>query len=349
MKYTIGILVGLVALSLIYSCKTEDSNLAPDVSGISAPVELIRYDRSLAAIDSDQVEDSYLDLLTKHPNLTDLYFKQLTNLYDQDEEKFYDKIKQFATDTRITTLADTVDHIYKDTKGIEAELSQAIKFLKHYFPSYDIPRFYTLFSEFSYQTFIFEDNDGKDAIGLGLDLFLGEDFDYKKIDPSNPAFSAYLTRRYNKDHLVKKAIEMLVEDLVGQPKGKRFIDLMIIQGKKQFILDKLLPHSQDSVKWEYAPAQLAWVYDNELEIWDFFLDNEMIYETSHLKTSKYLQPAPHSKGMPDIAPGRTAVFIGYKIVSAYMKRYPETSLRNLINLNEAQQLLEKSKYKPARK
>lgn len=339
-----------IFLCTLFSCKEEYKKKAtPDISGVEVKLNLVRYDQKLAAIDSMKPESSYLKLLTEHPVITDLYFKQLTNLYDNDKNKFYRNIAQFSADNRIKTLADTVGIIFKSTSEIEKELVQSLRYLKHYFPAYSTPNFYTLFTEFSYQTFIFEDQEKKDAIGIGLDFFLGENFQYKRIDPANPVFSDYLTRCYNKQHLAKKTMEMIVEDLAGNPSGKRFIDLMVYQGKKQYILEKLLPHAQDTVLWEYTPEQLEWTRSNELQIWDFFLEQNLIYETSHLKTAKYIQPAPNSTGMPELAPGRTGVYIGYKMVEAFMDRHPEYSLMDLLEFKDSQVLMEKAKYKPARK
>jgi len=338
-----------IFLCSLIACDDDVKKPTPDISGVDVELKLVRYDKKLAAIDSMKPESSYLKLLTEHPVITDLYFKQLTNLYNKDNKTFYSNLSNFAKDHRIKTLADTVGIIYKSTAGIEKELTQSLRFLKHYFPAYPTPNFYTLFSEFSYQTFIFEDQEKKDAIGIGLDFFLGENFEYKRIDPANPVFSDYLTRSYNEEHLVKKTMEMIIEDLAGNPSGKRFLDLMVYQGKKQFILEKLMPHTQDTILWEYTPEQLSWIRSNELQIWDFFLEQNMIYETSHLKTAKYIQPAPHSTGMPEQAPGRTGIYLGYKIVSAFMKRNPEYSLRDLLEFKDSQLLMEKSKYKPPRK
>jgi len=350
MRYTSYFLSLITITFFLAACGGDQTNRpAPDVSHLSAEVELVRYDQLLRNIDSDNPQQSYLDLISEHPAMTDLYFKQLTSLYEEDQDKFYNNVSEFSTDNRITSLADTVSSVYGDMKAIESNLEQALKYLKHYFPSYEAPRFYTIFSEFSYQSFIFADTDGRDAVGLGLDLFLGGNFDYKKVDPSNPAFSAYLSRAYNSDHLPKKAIEMLVEDLIGKPDGKRFLDLMIHQGKKQYILERLMPHSVDTILWEYTPAQMDWVKSNELQMWDFFLDRNLIYETSHLKTAHYLQPAPTSKGMPDVAPGRTGGYMGYKIISALMKRKPNLSLKGLVELKNSQSIMEEARYKPARK
>jgi hypothetical protein len=52
--------------------------------------------------------------------------------------------------------------------------------------------------------------------------------------------------------------------------------------------------------------------------------------------------------MPKEAPGRTANWIGFQMVNSYMKRYPETTFEELIELQDAQALMDQSRYKPAR-
>ncbi len=349
MRLSTALLYILFAGLILSSCTQEASKKIPDVSDIEVDLNLIRYDQSLASIDSKKPQASYLKLLNKYPNMTDLYFKQLIGLYTDDEKKFYSNLAMFIEDERIKTLADTIAYSFKSTAKIEKDLEQMLRYVKHYFPGYNLPNIYTLFSEFSYQTFIFQDADNKDAIGVGLDFFLGSDFEYKRIDPANPAFSDYLTRSYNKEHLVKKVADMIIEDLAGEPNGKRFLDLIIYHGKKQYVLEQILPHTQDTILWEYTPQQMEWVSSNELQMWDYFLEQNLIYEASHLKTAKYIQPAPNSKGMPEVAPGRTGIYIGYKIIQAYLRRHPDTSLVDLLAAKDSQVILEKSRYKPARK
>ena len=50
--------------------------------------------------------------------------------------------------------------------------------------------------------------------------------------------------------------------------------------------------------------------------------------------------------MPPAAPGRTANYIGWQIVKAYMRRNPEADIQDLIEATDAQQFLQKSRYKP---
>ena len=339
----------IVPLVCFLGCEEETKRPAPDVSKVLANVQLIRYDAMLMEMDPDKPESSYLNLLSKYPRMTELYFKELTRLHSTERDTFYNRIAGFLRDKRITSLGDTIKYIFPYDMDMAKILALPSKYLRYYFPEYGLPEFYALFTEFGYQTFIFEDKDRRNAIGIGLDYFLGEDFDYKKIDPGNAIFSSYLTRTYTPEYIPKKVMEMIVIDLVGEPSGKRFIDKMLYQGKKAYILEHLLPETPDSILWEFTSDQMKWVEDNEQEMWSFFLEKELMYETNHLKVAHYLDPAPTSKGMPANAPGRTAAYSGYKIVKSYMKRNPDISMQELIKLRDSQRFLEESKYKPPRR
>ena len=323
-------------------------NQAPDVSDIDVKLELIRYDKELSDVDPEQSMDSYLKLVAAYPNITDLYFKRLMNLHHAHKDTFYNRLTEFVSDERIKILSEKVETEFKDFSKEKKELTQAFKYFKYYFPDRTIPRIYTLYTEFAFQTFIFSDTENRDAIGISLDMFLGQDFNYKRSNPSNPAFSDYLTRSFNKDHITKKAVEMAVEDVMGPPPGKRFIDIMMHQGKKLYILEKLMPMVMDTVIHEYSASQMKWAKENELQMWDFILEQKLMYEANNLKISKYLQPSPTSKGMPSLSPGRTGSYMGYRVVSAFMNRN-EMNLQSLIDFKDAQLLLEKSKFRPARK
>ncbi len=334
----------------LLSCGGDKASInTPDVSDIKVEVDLIRYEEALMQMDPSKPETAYQQLLIKYPRMTDLYFKRLLELYHPNRDTLNSRMSAFLSDERIKNLADEVQSVYPKVDAIENELMQALKYYKHYFPEATVPKFYTLFSEFGYQPFIFDDMDGQDGIGIGLDMFLGADYNYKAINPTDPVFSDYLTRTYDRSHLVKKTIEILVEDAIGTAPGKRFIDQMIHQGKKTYILKRLLPTTPDSIIYEYTSKQMAWIENSELAVWDFLLELDCMYDTNHLKLSKLLNPGPTTQGMPEAAPGRTTAYIGNAIVSAFMKRNKNMSLVDLIQFRDSQLLMEKSRYKPARR
>ena len=345
-----GLITAFLLMGGFMSCTDSGSDqIIPDVSAISlTDIEFVRYDREVAALKTDNMKDSYEELLLRYPIFTDLYFKRILEIPFENDDSFYNTISEFVQADEIRLLQDTIEVAYPDTKEIEEDLKEAFKLLLYYFPEFQIPNIYFFQSEFGYQTIIFSDTD-RDAIAIGLDMFLGEDFDYKALDPRNPAFSDYLTRSYNKDHIVRKAMILLLEDVVGQVNGKRFLDKIIHDGKKLYILDRLLPLEEDTIVYEYTAEHWEWLKNNELEMWGFFLENELIYETSHLKIDKYVNVSPNAPGMPPEAPGRTGTYIGYRIVEAYMDRNPALGLKDLIDETDSQKLMELSKYKPKRR
>ena len=65
---------------------------------------------------------------------------------------------------------------------------------------------------------------------------------------------------------------------------------------------------------------------------------------------RFILPAPYSKFYLEIdneSPGRIGVWVGWQIVRAYMKRFPNTIITDLFDLSP-QKLFQTSGYKPKR-
>ncbi|KGE87977.1 MAG: hypothetical protein ACE362_14155 [Phaeodactylibacter xiamenensis] len=336
----------LIAATLIWGCQTGEQEFIPDVSGIEAEVDIRRFDQALFQLDTNNMQAALEGLMEDYPELGDLYFSRILRANDPrmapDGPAPY--VKGFLQHEPVRNLYDSVQVHYPDLSDIEEELEQAFRFFQYYFPDEPVPTVSTLISEYAVAAFVYGEND----LGVSLDYFLGEDYPYQKLNPRDPAFSAYLTRTFNRQHLTSKAIQTLINGLVPPPRQQRLIDLMVNNGKKLYILDKLLPYAPDSVKLEVTGEQVEWLNDNELEMWAFFIKEDLMYETDSRKIRKFVDYSPHSPGMPEEAPGRTANWVGWQIVRAYMQRHPEATMQDLIALEDAQALLDASRYKPGR-
>ena len=108
----------------------------------------------------------------------------------------------------------------------------------------------------------------------------------------------------------------------------------------------MLPGAHDTIKLCYPEKKLKWAEENEKQVWAFIVQNELLYTTDFKTQSNLIQDGPFTTGLSDESPARLGVFIGWKIIRSYMKRYPETSLKELINLNDAKLILQNSGYKP---
>jgi hypothetical protein len=342
--------VTLIFLTVgIWSCVNESKEFIPDVSEIEITQEIVRFDQLLSQLDTNDLAHEVEILKTRYPEFTEIFFTRVLPFVGDTNEAFLTNLKGYLTDERIRKLQDTVAIVFEDfEQGALADLVKGMKYMTYYFNDFVPPNIYTFTSEFTYQKFLFEDVE-RDGLGIGLDMFLGKDYKYKELDPNNPAFSQYLTRTFSKEYIPKMMMEILINDRVGRVTGSRLLDHMIHNGKQLYILDKVLPESPDSILFEYTSEQMEWVKSNELEMWAFFFDQDLFYESNTVKINKYINPSPNSPGMPPSAPGRTANYMGLQIIKAYLKKYPQTSLQNLIDLKDAQYIMDKSRYKPKQK
>jgi len=332
---------------LLVSCSSEVKEPVPDVSNIKVSVDLKRFEKDLFSIDTNRFAPGFLKLQNDYPVFSDIIFKNVLGAYDpriapEGPENY---MRGFIAAPVVRKLYDTCQIVFKDFSPIEKQFSGAFKFIKYYFPQRRLPTLTTFISEYSLAVFIY----GKGDLGVGLDFFLGSKYPYASINYENPNFSNYLTRTYNKDHLVSKTLMALVDDWVGEvPPRERLLDHMIQNGKKLYVLRKLLPDTPDSVIYEYSKEQMAWLKKNESNVWSFFTSENLLYNEDYQKIRKYVEYSPNAPGMPKEAPGKTANWIGECIISAYMKKNPNMNFETLLKQNDAQKILEISKYRPKR-
>ncbi len=319
----------------------------PDVSNISVNVELKRFDQDLFTLDTNDMAHDLARLEEDYGEFGDIFFRRILGSKDSTiaPEGHEAYVRGFITYPGIRHLYDTCQVVFQNLDNLKNDFEQAFQFYKYYFPLEPLSgEVVTYISEYSIGGFLYGDN----SIGVGLDFYLGEGYPYQQYNPSNPNFSQYLTHSFNKDHIVDKSMKLLVKDMNGPSPGNRLLDYMIHNGKELYILDQLLPYAPDSVKLEYSQQQVDWCHENETNIWAYLVSEDLLYSTAWKDFRKLVEYSPNSPGMPDEAPGRTANWLGWQIVKAYMKRHPGTALEDLIALKDAQAIMDGSKYKPRR-
>lgn len=338
------LLLFALGLLLFQACRPDSQRHLPDVSDIDVEVSLRRFDQDLFAIDTTRMVESLEQLEDQYPVFGQIFFERILGSKNPDvaPEGHETYVKGFITHPGVRHLYDTCQVLYHDMSDIKNEFTRAFKYYKYYFPERPTPDVTTFISEYTVAAFIYGDN----SLAVGLDFFLGENYPYQQYNPDNTTFSGYMTRSFNRDHLVSKTIQPLVDETVGPPNGTRMLDFMINNGKKLYLLDLLLPTTPDSVKLEITPKQVQWLNDNELEMWAYFLDQKLLYNSTWQDIRKYLDYSPNSPGMPEEAPGRTANWMGWQIVKAYVKRHPEATLTQMLEMTDSQAFLDQSKYKP---
>ncbi len=354
---SIKISIFILFISLIIGCKSDsdDDKNIPDVSNIKTTVNILRFEQDLFAIDTNNAVVGIQHLEAQYPKVADEFFTTIIGAKPphpagsnppqmslESTPQYYEMVRQFIADMQVRKTMDTCQIVFKNFDPYKKQLEQAARFYKYYFPIKADLTFITFVSQYNYDVFPF----GRDTIGIGLDFYLGENHsDYEFMETLR---YGYVRRTLTPEHLVAKTMRMQIAQLAGDEGGNRMLDVIVHNGKQLYILDLLLPTTPDSIKFGYSAAQTQWCKDNESGIWASFLKNNVVYETNFKKIAKLISPSPNSPGMPPEAPGETGNFIGWQIVKQYMKRFPKTSLTELLSLKDAQMVLEQSKYKPRR-
>ncbi len=331
-------------MSLVYSgCKSKDHNSAGSTSSI------VRYEKLLFGLDTSELKDQFEKLELKYPGFSDIFFKNVVTLpgYENKNSDFYRELKVFITDTNNLKILNLVNTEFDDLSQTENRFQEIVSNLQKEYPEIQTPVLYTFVSIFAYQGFIFSDQ-GKDGLALGLDMFLGDKFPYNAIGNNENIFANYMTRTYNKDHILKKIVQLWLEDRIFNKSGQQAIDHIIQNGKKLYLMKKIIPEIPDTVLFEYSAKQMKWLEENEQEMWSYFIKNNFFYTTDEYKIKRLTTPGPNSQalGMPLNSPGQTGNYLGYRIIESYMARNNETGIKELIGNSDSQKILEASKFKP---
>ena len=315
-----------------------------DVSNIPVDVKIERFDKEFDEMRTKPMAAQAAYLQKKYG----VFYRDFIALVLQDQDikvtdtAYFVLLRKVLANQAYNDLKHDVDSVYPQTDKEDADLTDAFRRIKYYFPQKRMPKVYGFFSGFEAQCTI-----GNDYVGVGLDLFLGGNSRfYPALTKSYPH---YMSRNFNPQNIAPRVVEVMArEDMFPEAdSSKTLLSKMVYNGKIMYFMDKVLPDLADSTKIGYTAAQTKWCDDNKGNIWAYFLDENLLYEADYPKIQKFLTEAPFTPGLGeknDSAP-KLAVWVGWQIVREYMDKHPEVTLPALMADKDAQKILNQSKYR----
>lgn len=94
---------------------------------------------------------------------------------------------------------------------------------------------------------------------------------------------------------------------------------------------RLVPDAQLDAALGYTPEQLKYAEEHLADIWQEMSVKRMIYDTDPLLIDRMVTPAPSSPVMLTQAPGRIGCYVGYRIIKAYLSKFPGIPLYQLLS------------------
>jgi len=330
---------------VLFGC--GDNTHTPPVPDIDVTLKTHRLDRDIAGIDTTRMQEGVKTVLDKYPAFLPFYVARLLPFaVDNPQLNQLQHIEQavgyLLTDKDYRGVLDTALRHFPDVEPINRQLVQGFKYMKHHFPDYKIPEVVYFVSGLNNWTAITYEDQQK-FIGIGLDMFFGASYPYY----ASVGVPQYMTQRLLPASIPVHAFRAVYEDLYPfRAEGQNLLDMMIQRGKAQYFLASVLPFIPDTLRLGYTKKQLDWCAENEAMIYNFFIRENLLYETNWQKILRYVNDGPTSTGMPDESPGNIGSWLGLQIVEAYMKRNPGLSLPELLAKDDAQKMLQEARYKP---
>jgi len=295
---------------------------------------IIRFDTDLYRYLTRNISDSALQ---NDKDVLDVLGSGIFGIGKSDSTGFYSRLKNYFSDSTLMRIYKDEQEKFADLTEINEELSNGLHTLLQQFPQIKPPKVYMHVSGFSQNVVVTDD-----ILSLSADKYLGADYPlYQNY------FYDYQRQLMSPDRIVPDyLLGFMMANLPFQGDEDVLLDRILYEGKLRYMLSQLLPGRQ---VWEYAgydKEQYEWCSQHESLIWKTILEKRHLFTADYITTSQYMNEAPHTAPLPVESPGRVGAWLGYQIVSAYMKQKPNTGWRELMGFTNYQDLLKQSKYKP---
>jgi hypothetical protein len=326
-------------------------NDTPDVSALPTITQVKRFDKDFFAIDTLQLDNSLNKLNQEYPHFFASYLTSVLGVNPADPQA-EEAIKAFIGSYKnISSVAQSVadKHISK----VENQVKLGLQYMEYYFPNWkpDSPFVITTFigPMDAFEAFSvgdYGDVRTGDGVGIALQLHLGANSPIYAEGRTQGVFYDYQIARFTPEMMSVNSMKNIIDDAFPYTAaGKTLLDEMIEKGKRLYLLDKLMPEIEDSLKIGYTSNQLKGCYDNEGVIWSFFVKNDLLYSKEASLNQLYIKDGPKTQELGESAPGYIGLFVGRQIVRSFMKKQPELPLEELMK-KSATEIMTASGYKP---
>jgi len=330
MKSIIYILI-LFLLMGLSSCGEPKPNLNIDVSATDLPqIKIKRFEQAMFRIPADSFLSVAPKMQDKFPIFLQGNIKDTAALLE---------LKSFFVDPYMVELYQITMNQFPSLDLIEDQMNKAMQYYYYYFPLAQKYNYYSYISGLDIQQPIkFIENN----IIIGIDNYLGSNQQvYRKS-----GFPKYQSKWLIAERIVPDCMMELASGLIPkQEKGESLLDNMIYQGKLLYFTQAMQPTIADSLLLRFSKSQYDWCRRYEDKIWGVMIDNQFLFKKKHNLVAKFMNDGPFTSVFSKSSPARTGWYIGWRIVSAYMAR-TEASLIDLLQEEDAQKILQASKYKP---
>lgn len=339
-------------LSLIWSlvsCGNDPFYI--DNKGVKAQINVQRFDQDFWSLKSFASEDSvfYAQLQTlkqQYPAFFDdwLQMPELMGLGPIQDPVTRETLKEILKSDAYAFLMKTIEAHFNDFDQILSELQNAYNRFVYYFPEHPIPTIIPFVSNFSMTM----NPVGNGYIGMSLEMHLGDTFGLYKM--LNPPIEQYFFKLFNQQNILPLHFMALGNELAQRNnKGQKFCDEMLYWGKLLYFIEAMMPDKPKHLIIGFSKEEMVFCNEEEKNIWEYFVKEDLLFSSNKKIVGRYFSEGPFTvaPNVPPDAPAMLGRYLGWQIMRAYMKKFPDSSLQDMMQIHDAEAFISKVKYNPS--
>ena len=328
----------VMAAGVSTSCKKNHYKI--NTSSIKVKIEVKRLEKDLFSLNPDEVIPNIPSLKKKYDGFLQL-FSMVINTGDINEDSFGDFLLRFCSDKQNNEVYNLAIKQFPDVAPIQKSLQDAFRHYLYYFPGKQVPAVFTCITGFNNSIIT-----GDSLLGISLDRYLGADCPYY---PRLNIYK-YLAARMTPENIVPDCMYGWSSSEWDFASLKYPADNVLAEiihyGKLKYLEKCMLPETTDDIIFGFTPNQMKFCRNNESQMWQYLIENNLLFSTDQFKIRKLIGEAPFTSYFTNDSPGRAAVWIGFRIVESYMMKNQSAKIADIITNTDIQSILEKAKYSP---
>ena len=310
----------LLVFVLFVACKKE-AKVSSEIAKINIEVNVDRFEEKFYRADFSNLElikKEYPFMFPKSMH-DSIWVQKIEN----EQEHF---------------LFEESQRVHNELGEFKIQLNLLFQHMKYYDSNFKAPKVITLISDLDFDYPVI---DADSLLFVSLDMYLGAKNEVYQDFPK------YIAQNYSDDRMIVDVANELLKRYFFKLKSRTFIHRIINEAKFLVALDFYLPLENDEVKIGFTQEKIEWAKQNEVDVWKYFREHELLYSNDASLNSRFIDVAPFSKfyqQSDNDSPGRIGVWVGWQIVRSYMNNN-DVTLQQLMKM-DPEEIFRKSKYKP---
>jgi hypothetical protein len=297
----------------------------------------IRLDQVL--LNTKNIDEIHQQFI-KYPQLYQNFYANMIRAGKKEDvlvnrlpEAVKSNLESFVNDSTIKSFLVEIQNEFPDFESYKIEIAKGLNrcenLFKYRYPKKEIGTFFSLFNA--------DVHEFDSIIWIGLDMYLGPENRVTKLLP-NESLPQYIKDKMDKKYIVSDVLFGHLMTYHYQYLGDDLLSKAISYGKIAYLMDLILPDEQKENKFRYTKKELDWCQKNEKYIWQYIVDQELLYEKNTKKISYFFNPGPFTKNFGQDSPSNIGIWLGSRIIEDFTKN-SELNIQEILKETNIQKIL----------